>query len=99
MCRLSLQASESSGRALKSRDEQLHEKIAAFYQLRGLSGEESRRAAKSVLFAAVLGADCGGAAPRASARATSLAGGVPPDLAQLDPAYTQPETEACAESA
>ncbi|MEO5560797.1 MAG: ankyrin repeat domain-containing protein [Dokdonella sp.] len=85
--------------ALKSRYEQLHEKIAAFYQLRGLNDEESRRAAKSGLFGAVLGAECGGAVPRFSPRATLLAGGVPQDLAQLDPADRQhdsPETEACA---
>lgn len=88
--------------ALKSRYEQLHEKIVAFYQLRGLNDEESRRAAKTGLFGAVLGAECGGAVTRASPRATLLAGGVPQDLARLDPADTQhdsPETEACAEFA
>ncbi len=88
--------------ALKSRYEKLHETIAAFYRLRGLGDEESRRAAKTGLFGAVLGADCGGGVPRFSPRATLLAGGVPQDLAQLDPADTKhdsPETEACAEFA
>jgi hypothetical protein len=91
-----------TGDALKVQYEALLAKIAALYQTRGLSADESRRAAKTGLFALVLGANCGDASPQHSPRATLLAGGVPDDLATLAPddaTHDAPETEACAEFA
>jgi ankyrin repeat protein len=67
-----------------------------------LTPDESRRAAKAGLFAAVLGADCGGGVPASSPRALLLSGEVPANLAELAPddaEHDAPETEACAGSA
>jgi len=88
--------------ALKVQYDAVLAKIAAFYVQRGLTPEESRRAAKTGLFALLLGPECGGAVPANSPRATLLAGGVPEDLAQRAPddtTHDAPATEACAEFA
>jgi hypothetical protein len=85
--------------ALKARYEVLQAKISSIYEKRGLTPDESRRAAKTGLFAAVFGADCGGGVPKSSPRATLLSGEVPANLAELAPddaAHDAPETEACA---
>src|SRR5262249_23670385 len=87
---------------LKAQYDALLAKVAAVYQTRGLSADESRRAAKTGLFAILLGPDCGHAPPTASPRATLLAGGVPDDLAARaadDTTHDAPATEACAEFA
>lgn len=88
--------------ALKARYDALQTKIVAAYEERGLTPGDSRRAAKIGLFAAVLGADCGGGLPKSSPRAALLAGEVPANLAELAPddaAHDARETEACAEFA
>jgi hypothetical protein len=80
----------------------LQAKITAYFEKRGLTHEEGLRAAKTGIFAVLLGPDCGGASPVSSPRATLLAGGVPADLDQLaadDVKHDAPETEACAEFA
>ena len=88
--------------ALKTQYEGVLAKVAAVYQARGLTPDESRRAAKTGLFAILLGPECGHALPKDSPRATLLAGGVPGNLATLAPddrTHDAPETEACAEFA
>ena len=88
--------------ALKARYDALQAKIVVAYEGRGLTPDDSRRAAKIGLFAAVLGANCGGGLPKSSPRAVLLAGEVPANLAELAPddaAHDAHETEACAEFA
>jgi Ankyrin repeats (3 copies) len=79
-----------------------HGELAAYYRRHDLTADESDRAAKAAIFAAVWGADCGGGVPTKSLRRSLVEGDLPGDeIAQLtsDAPAEAPEIVSCADSA
>lgn len=82
--------------------DEAHASLATYYANRGLAPGLAARAAKTALFAAVWGADCGGAPPQRSVRGLLLDGAAIADIEtwlashQLEEA---PEVLACGDSA
>jgi hypothetical protein len=82
----------------KAAYEIFHDRLAMFYRDRGLGPQDSARAAKAGIFAAVWGADCGGDVPQKSLHRALVEGSPVGDLiaasADADPAEA-PEIIAC----